>query len=89
MSKLENARLRIDEIDQQMAELFKARMLAVGDVLDYKKQNHLPVLDSSRESKMIEKNVDRFNSPELKTYYEQFLKSILEISRTYQEDHYE
>jgi monofunctional chorismate mutase len=89
MNKLEQARMLIDEIDQQMADLFKARMAAVGDVLDYKKENHLPVLDSSRESKMIEKNVARFNSPELNPYYEKFLKSILKISRTYQEDHYE
>ncbi len=89
MNKLEEARLRIDQIDQQMADLFKARMIAVIDVLDYKKQNHLPVLDATREMKMIDKNVARFNTPELEAYYKQFLKSILEISRTYQEDHYE
>ncbi len=89
MNKLQQARMLIDEIDQQMADLFKARMIAVGDVLDYKKENHLPVLDETRETKMIEKNVARFNTPELQTYYEQFLKSILKISRTYQEDHYE
>jgi monofunctional chorismate mutase len=89
MNKLEEARVVIDEIDQKMADLFKARMVAVTDVLDFKKENHLPVLDVSRETKMIEKNVSRFESLELRPYYEQFLKSILEISRTYQEDHYE
>jgi monofunctional chorismate mutase len=89
MNKLEHARLIIDEIDQQMALLFKARMLAVQDVLTYKIENHLPVLDSKRESLMMDKNVSRFNSKELEQYYVQFLKSILEISRKYQEDHYE
>lgn len=89
MNKLEQTRIKIDEIDQQMAILFKARMLAVQDVLTYKIENHLPVLDSKRESLMIDKNVSRFDHPEFTQYYEQFLKSILEISRKYQEDHYE
>lgn len=89
MNKLEQARIKIDDIDQKMAELFRARLSAVQDVLSYKVEHHLPVLDVKRESSMIERNVSRFGSKELEQYYEQFLKSILEISRKYQEDHYE
>lgn len=89
MNKLEQARIHIDEIDKQMAILFKERMLAVSDVLDFKIENHLPVLDQVRENAMILKNKQRFDNPDLESYYEQFLKAILEISRKYQEDHYE
>lgn len=89
MNKLEQARVTIDEIDQQIASLFKTRMLAVMDVLEFKKSNHLPILDSKREAEMITRNVKRFDSKELEPYYEQLLKTILEISRQYQEDHYE
>ena len=89
MNKLEKARLLIDEIDQQMADLFKKRMKAVNEVLSYKIENHLPVLDASRENLMIQKNVSRFDDDNYKIYYEAFLKSLLEISRRYQEDHYE
>lgn len=89
MNKLELARIQIDEIDHQMADLFKARMQTVSDVLNFKIENHLPVLDQAREKNMIEKNITRFNNKDLETYYEQFLKAILEISRKYQEDHYE
>lgn len=89
MNKLEQARIKIDDIDRQMAELFKLRMQTVQDVLSYKKDNHLPVLDTKRESSMIERNVSRFDSKEFELYYVQFLKSILEISRKFQEDHYE
>ena len=89
MNKLEKARLLIDEIDQQMADLFKKRMQAVNEVLSYKIENHLPVLDASRENLMIQKNVSRFDDDNFKIYYEAFLKSLLEISRRYQEDHYE
>lgn len=89
MNKLEKARLVIDEVDQQMADLFKKRMQAVNEVLAHKIENHLPVLDVSRENLMIQKNVSRFDDENFKIYYEAFLKSLLEISRRYQEDHYE
>ncbi|MCU0104368.1 chorismate mutase [Acholeplasma vituli] len=89
MNKLEQARIIIDDVDQQIAELFKKRMHAVMDVLSHKIENHLPVLDSIREAQMIEKNLSRFNDDSLKAYYESFLKSILDISKAYQEDHYE
>jgi monofunctional chorismate mutase len=89
MNKLEEARIQIDKIDETMAALFKQRMLAVEQVLIYKKANNLPVLDSTRENAMIQKNINRFESNKYSTYYELFLKSILEISRKYQEDHYE
>lgn len=89
MTKIEIARQQIDSIDAQLADLFKARMQAVLQVLEYKIENHLPILDEVRESKMIQHNLLRFNDADLETYYLQFLNSVLEISRKYQEDHYE
>lgn len=89
MTKIEIARQQIDSIDAQLAELFKARMQAVLQVLEYKIENHLPILDEIREAKMIQHNLNRFNDADFEVYYLQFLKSVLEISRKYQEDHYE
>lgn len=89
MTKIEIARQQIDSIDAQLADLFKARMQAVLQVLEYKIENHLPILDEVRESKMIQHNLLRFNDADLEAYYLQFLNSVLEISRKYQEDHYE
>jgi len=89
MNKLEEARIQIDKIDETMAALFKERMLEVEQVLIYKKANNLPVLDITRENTMIQRNINRFESKDLTVYYELFLKAILEISRKYQEDHYE
>lgn len=89
MTKIEIARQHIDSIDAQLADLFKARMQAVLQVLEYKIENHLPILDEVRESKMIQHNLLRFNDADLEAYYLQFLNSVLEISRKYQEDHYE
>ena len=47
MTDLENARDGINEIDRKMAELFEKRMNLVVQVAEYKKENGLPVCDSS------------------------------------------
>ena len=48
MNQLEKARQTIDSIDEQIAQLYEQRMDAVEQVLNYKKENHLPILDASR-----------------------------------------
>ena len=47
--ELEELRGRIDQIDQQMVELFKQRMEAVGEIADYKVARSLPVYAAARE----------------------------------------
>ena len=46
MNKLEQARTQIDAIDREMAKLYEARLDAVKDVIAYKIENDLPILDS-------------------------------------------
>ena len=55
MNKLEECRERIDEIDSKIIELFEERMDVVKEVTSFKLENDYPVLDASRESKMLEK----------------------------------
>ena len=43
MTKLDDARKDINEIDAQMAELFEKRMQAVEKVIAYKQEQGLPV----------------------------------------------
>lgn len=57
MNKLEQARAQIDAIDREMAKLYEARLDAVKDVIAYKIENDLPILDSGREQAVIEKNL--------------------------------
>ena len=54
MNKLEQARTQIDAIDREMAKLYEARLDAVKDVIAYKIENDLPILDSGREQVVIE-----------------------------------
>ncbi len=83
-TKLDNARERINEIDLEMIKLFKERMNAVNDVVSYKLENNLPVLDSSREQDLIKKNLKALNSKELEEYYLTFFDGVLKSSKDYQ-----
>lgn len=57
MNELEQIRLQIDHIDQQMASLFEQRMKVVQQIVSYKKQHNLPILDISREKDILQKTV--------------------------------
>lgn len=59
MKDLSKARDEIDNIDTQIIKLFEQRMDIVKDVANYKIENNLPVLDSSRENMMLEKNLKK------------------------------
>ena len=62
---LEELRTRIDHIDQQMVELFKQRMEAVGEIADYKVARSLPVYAAARERR---RGIDRgFSAPETRS----------------------
>ena len=89
MCLINEARLKIEEIDKEMVKLFEERMHAVSQVLEYKKQHSLAVFDEKREIQLIEKNLKLVEDESLKEYYLNFFKSLLEVSKKYQEDNYE
>ncbi len=84
MSKLDEARKQINEIDQKMADLFAARMRAVELVAAHKKEHGLPILDTAREEEIIRKNTQYMQDETLKSYYVNYLKYNMSLSRSYQ-----
>ena len=84
MADLNQAREKINAIDQQMVDLFEQRMQCVEDVIAYKKEHDLPILDASREQQVIEKNKQYLHHPKYEESYEQFMISMMRISRQYQ-----
>lgn len=84
MSKLDDARKQINEIDQKMADLFAARMKAVEQVASYKMERGLPILDTAREEEVIRRNAAYMENEALKSYYVNFLKYNMTLSRSYQ-----
>ena len=89
MNLLDEARLKINEIDKEMARLFEERMKAVLEVLKYKKEHNLPVFDEKREIELIERNISLLHDESLKEYYLIFFRALLESSKKYQGDNYE
>ena len=84
MDQLTEARKTIDRIDRQMAELFSRRMAAVRQVVEYKAENDLPILDQGREDQVVEKNLAYLQDAELAPYYEDYIRHQMSLSRQYQ-----
>ena len=86
MTELEKCRVEIDEIDRKIIELYEKRMNIVKKVTQYKIENSMPVLDSNRESKMLEKNLNLINEFEFKKYYPSVLNGFLKASKDMQNE---
>ena len=84
MNDIELLRKQIDAIDQEMKNLFIQRMDLVAKVAFWKSKNNYPIFDPIREKQMIENNVNSLENQDLSRYYEDFLKSILKLSKDYQ-----
>ena len=86
MNKLEQARINIDDIDTKIIELFEKRMDTVKDVIKFKIENNIPILDSNRETIMLEKNLNKIFNEEYKKYYKTVLEGFLKASKAMQKD---
>lgn len=84
MNSLEKARESINRIDEAMAQLFEQRMKSVEQVVAYKQEHQLPVLDSNREAAVIANNLRYIHETKYRPYYEEFIQDVMRISRSYQ-----
>ena len=84
MQTLEESRREIDRIDREMARLFEERMRTVAQVIEYKKVVGMPILDSSREAAVIEKNSAYIQDPAMLDYYVRFIQAQMDLSKEYQ-----
>ena len=84
MSKLDELREQIDDIDAQMIALFEKRMSVTKQVGEYKKAHALPVLDRKREEEVLAKKEAMLKNKYLKTEVKDFFGSIMAISRRQQ-----
>lgn len=86
MNKLEDARIKINKIDEQMASLFVQRMAASKLIAEYKQENNLPIFDKKREEEIILKNQKLIKNEELVEYYVKYIQSLMDISKQYQQN---
>lgn len=83
-NKLTEARKRINQIDKEMAKLFKARLDAVKTVAEYKAENGLDIFDPVREAEVIKNNSELIENEVTREHYVNFLNDVMAISRAYQ-----
>ena len=57
---LEQSRQKLNEIDEQLADLFDKRMRITTDVAAYKQEHGKPIYDAVREAQVIERAKQRF-----------------------------
>ena len=84
MDKLSEARKIINSVDREMAQLFCQRMDAVKMVAEYKQEHGLPVFDGKREAEVIKNNSLLVEDSELRAYYVNYVKAVMDISKNYQ-----
>ena len=80
---LSEIRQQIDEIDQELVELFCRRMSLSAQVADYKKANNLPIFVPARERAILQK-VAELAGPEMENYTRVLYSMLFELSRSYQ-----
>ena len=74
----------ITRTDDKIAQLFEERMRLAAQVAEYKKANCLPIYDAKREEEVLRKGAARISEPEIQSYYYNFQKKLMELSRSYQ-----
>ena len=84
MTELEKARKIINETDSKMAKLFEKRMDAAKMVAAYKKEHGLPIDDFAREEELIKRNTALVENDEYRSYYIDFLKDTIGVSKKLQ-----
>lgn len=84
MTELEKARQTINQVDKQMAELFEKRMDASRIVAEYKKEHGLKIDDFAREEQVISNNTALIKDEDYKSYYINFLRETINLSKLLQ-----
>jgi len=81
---LTDLRCEIDQIDEQLVDLFVQRMEITEEIARFKQANNLPVADPARERDKIVDVAARVDAG-MHTYTDALYSLIFELSRTHQE----
>lgn len=80
---LNQLRLQIDGIDDQLVALFVQRMEVAAAIGEYKKEHGLPILVPQREQEKL-LDISQKAGPELAPYAQRLYEQIFALSREYQ-----
>lgn len=78
-------RMQIDSIDDQLVRLFVQRMALAKEIGLYKKANAIPVLDATREEAKL-REIAAKAGPDMANYACSLYKALFDLSRQYQNE---
>lgn len=81
---LEELRVKINQIDDDMMTLFLSRMAVSKAIGEFKKSQGVPVLDANREKTVLCRLKEKLNDDAMWPYYEAFMKEIMRLSKEIQ-----
>ncbi len=87
MKDLEDIRNIIDDCDKKLVEIFEQRLMAVLDVLEYKRKNKLPIFQPEREQEVFKKINYYVKYDEFSNELDSLYSEILKISKRLQSKH--
>lgn len=83
---LKQIRAEIDQIDRQLVDLLEQRMNRITEVVQYKKEKQLSILDQRREKQVLDKVECLVKDRQyIKTIQKQF-QDIMKRSKEYQSE---
>ena len=80
---IQHIRNEIDQVDEQLVQLFVKRMGLSAQVADYKKANNMPIYVPAREREILQ-DVAQKAGPEMANYTRVLYSLLFELSRSYQ-----
>ncbi len=84
MADIADIRKRIDELDDELLDLFSQRMTLSAEAAEYKRAHRLPIYDAAREQEIIACMKQKADSA-LQEEVPEFFSKLFELSRSYQE----
>ena len=81
---LNEIRTEIDQMDKALLDLFQKRMNLCRQVAAYKKENHMPIFQESREQEILQK-MENLAQDDMKASARGFFTVIMDISKQLQQ----
>lgn len=83
---LEQLRDQIDQIDRDLLVLIEKRMALVEQVIDYKRDKQVQVLDNGREQAVLDRIAGLVENPQYQKTAVAIFADIMKNSRRYQNE---
>lgn len=83
--KLNEKRVLLDKIDAKISKLLNERFLVVEDIKKIKEEEQIPILDTNRETEVINKNIIYIND-KYQNSFKEIYEVIMNTSKELQKD---